>query len=221
MIPKIIHYAWFGGKPLPADAQKYIEQWRRLLPDYEIRRWDESNFPLDYNRYTRQAAKMKAWAFVSDVCRLYVLDKFGGIYLDTDIELLKTLDPMLENSFIGEESTGPCCGVIGANPNELWVQKFLHYYDTHHFIGPFGHPNRIPNPRILQTYVLPELSPGHMPVIYPKDVFYPDLLPDGRAIVKPETAAIHHYAATWRGGRTLKSRIQTIFRGLRYRYFSR
>ncbi|MDE5608210.1 MAG: glycosyl transferase [Muribaculaceae bacterium] len=221
MIPKIIHYAWFGGKPLPADAQKYIDQWHKLLPDYEIRRWDETNFPLDYNRYTRQAAQMKAWAFVSDVCRLYALDKFGGIYLDTDIELIKTLDPMLGSSFIGEETTGPCCGVMAARAGETWVRKMLDYYDTHHFIGPFGHPNRTPNPLILQTYVLPGLTPDEMPAIYPKDVFYPDLLPKGQAVVTPETVAIHHYAATWRGGRTLRTRILTILHGLRYRWIGR
>lgn len=221
MIPKIIHYCWFGGKPLPEDTRRYIDGWRRLLPDYEIRRWDETNFPLDYNRYTRQAARMKSWAFVSDVCRLHVLDRFGGIYLDTDIELIKTLDSMLGRTFIGEEATGPCCGIMGAEPREPWIAKMLSYYRKHQFINPFGHPNRTSNPLILQRYVLPGLSPAQRPIIYPKDTFYPDLLPDGRALITPETVAIHHYAATWRQGRTLKSRLRTIERGLRYRWLSR
>ncbi len=221
MIPKIIHYCWFGGKPLPAEAKKYIDGWHRLLPDYEIRRWDETNFPLDYNRYTRQAAGMKAWAFVSDVCRLHVLKEYGGIYLDTDIELIKTLDPMLGHTFIGEESTGPCCGVMAAAAGEPWVAKMLGYYDTHQFISPFGHPNRTPNPLILQRYIISELTPEQMPTVYPKDTFYPDLLPDGEAAVKPETVAIHHYAASWRSRRTLKTRILTIARGLRYRWLTR
>lgn len=221
MIPGILHYVWFGEKPLPDDALRYIEGWHRLMPDCEIRRWDESNFPLDYNRYTLQAARMKSWAFVADVCRLHALEKHGGIYLDTDMELLASVDSLRGSSFLGEESTGPCCGIMAAHPGEPWVKIMLDYYNTHQFINPFGHPNRKPNPTILQNFVLPQLSPGEMPRIYPKDVFYPDLLPDGSAVLTPDTLAIHHYAASWRGGRTLRTRIATIARGLRYRWIGR
>lgn len=225
MIPRIIHYAWFGGRPLPADAVRYIDGWRQLLPGYEIRRWDETNFPLDYSKYTREAAKMKNWAFVSDVCRLYALYTFGGIYLDTDIELLKSLDQFLpDKSFIGREATGPCCGVIGAEPQTPWIGQFLDYYNRHHFISTLGHPDRKPNPIILQKEILPRITPDEMPTIYPEPVFYPELVGKGterHAILMPETVAIHHYAASWRRHRTLGQRIRIIALGLRTRYLSR
>src|SRR5699024_3155952 len=102
MIPKIIHYCWFGGNPLPEKEQKCIASWRKYCPDYEIIEWNENNFDINQNMYIKQAADEKRWAFVSDFARLDVIYRFGGIYLDTDVEIIRNLDPLLRNkAFVG------------------------------------------------------------------------------------------------------------------------
>ena len=95
MIPKKIHYCWFGGNPLPPLAVKCIESWKKYLPDYEIKEWNESNFDLNYNDYVCEAYEVKKWAFITDVVRLYAMVTEGGIYKDTDVEVLKPLDDLL------------------------------------------------------------------------------------------------------------------------------
>ena len=97
MIPKKIHYCWFGGNPLPELAIKCIESWKKYCPDYEIIEWNESNFDVNALKYTKEAYENKKMAFVSDVARMYALVNIGGIYMDTDVELLKNLDELLNN----------------------------------------------------------------------------------------------------------------------------
>lgn len=96
MIPKIIHYIWLGGKPLPKIAEKCIESWKKFCPDYEIRRWDENNLDLDKYKFCRDAYNAKKYAFASDVLRTDILYQFGGIYFDIDVELIKPLDEVLD-----------------------------------------------------------------------------------------------------------------------------
>lgn len=95
MIPKIIHYCWFGGNPLSEEAKYYISTWKKYCPDYEIREWNESNFDINENDYCREAYEKKKWAFVTDYVRLKALYEFGGVYMDTDVEVVKSLDPLL------------------------------------------------------------------------------------------------------------------------------
>lgn len=105
MIPKIIHYIWFGGNPLPELAVKCIESWKKYCPDYEIMIWDERNFDVSVCAYTKEAYDAKKWAFVSDYVRLKALYEYGGIYMDTDVELVKSLDGFLhEKAFSGFET---------------------------------------------------------------------------------------------------------------------
>lgn len=106
MIPKIIHYCWFGGKPLPPLAKKCLDSWKRFCPDYEIIQWNESNFDLSSTPlYVKQAYEAKKWAFVTDYVRLQVVYENGGIYFDTDVELLKPLEPFLSyRAFFGFEN---------------------------------------------------------------------------------------------------------------------
>lgn len=94
-IPTVIHYCWFGGKPLPALAVKCIESWKKYLPDYEIKRWDESNFDVNLIPYTQQAYEAKKYAFVSDYARFWILYKYGGLYFDTDVEVIKPMDDLI------------------------------------------------------------------------------------------------------------------------------
>lgn len=116
MMPKIIHYCWFGGNPLPELAVKCIESWKKYCPDYEIKRWDESNFDLNCCDYVKEACQVKKWAFVSDYVRFKVLYDEGGLYFDTDVELIKPIDDIL--------ARGPFMGVeIGQPINEKLQTK--------------------------------------------------------------------------------------------------
>lgn len=107
MVPKIIHYCWFGNKPIPKSHQDYIDNWRKVLPDYEFVCWNESKIDIDSIPFLRQAYDSKMWAFVADYTRLYALYNYGGIYLDTDVEVLKTLDDFLNHSFFSSVEYHP------------------------------------------------------------------------------------------------------------------
>ena len=104
MIPKIIHYCWFGGNELPEESKRYIESWKRYCPDYQIIKWSEENFDVNSVPYTKEAYEEKKWAFITDYVRLKVLYESGGIYMDTDVEVIKPLDDLLtEPGFSGFE----------------------------------------------------------------------------------------------------------------------
>ena len=101
-IPKIIHYCWFGGKPIPKNLKNYIKSWEKYCPDYEIKEWNESNFDINSNKFIKEAYINKKFAFVTDYVRLYVIYNYGGIYLDTDVEIIKNFDGLLNNElFMG------------------------------------------------------------------------------------------------------------------------
>lgn len=130
-IPKVIHYVWVGGKPLSVLGEKCLASWRKYLPDYEIKRWDETNSPMNHP-YVEQMYKEKKWAFVSDYIRFYALSREGGIYLDTDTEVLKSFDDLLSHqAFFGKTKDGmTAAGVIGAVPHHPAVLAMLGEYDN-------------------------------------------------------------------------------------------
>ena len=140
MIPKIIHYCWFGGKPLPEDAKKYIESWEKYCPDYKICRWDESTFDINEIPYVKEAYEAKKWAFITDYVRLYVLKNIGGIYMDTDVEVIKNLDCFLnEKGFSGFEKIDAVpTGIMAAEKNHPFIIELLHDYDNLHFLKDDG-----------------------------------------------------------------------------------
>lgn len=219
MIPKILHYCWFGGRELPETVGKLIDGWRRALPGYEIMRWDESTFDPAFCTYAREAWMMGDYAFTADVARLYALSTVGGIYLDTDIEVCGSFDPFLHlDSFIGLEGELIGTGVIGAKAGCKWIDTFLTYYKRRHYINPWGHPRRTPNTRILTRDILPAIPESERPTVFPADVFCAKDFATGEIHTTPATVAIHHFAASWRRKRTLASRIATLARGLRVRY---
>lgn len=133
MIPKIIHYCWFGGKPLPRTARRCLASWKKMCPDYEIKRWDESNFDVRQNPFVSSAYDAGAWAFVSDWARLKIVYDYGGVYLDTDVELLKSLDGLLDNPcYIGVQQPARLCTTglgFGAAKASPVVQEMLAQYD--------------------------------------------------------------------------------------------
>jgi len=140
MIPKIIHYCWFGRQSLPAKVIKYMDSWRKYLPDFEIKEWNEDNFDVNMFAYTKEAYFAKKYAFVSDVARLWALVNEGGLYLDTDILVLKPFDPNFwtKRAFIGfEHDHFIGTGLIAAGRNHPFFKEFLYKYkDLHFFHGP-------------------------------------------------------------------------------------
>lgn len=137
MIPKIIHYCWFGGKPKPDGVLKCIESWRRCCPDYEIREWNEGNFNVSSLTYTSEAYNSGKWAFVSDVARLHALINHGGIYLDTDVELIRSFDHILDNNaFVGfEGSRFIATAVMGSVQGNTTMIDFFKLYEDANFVN--------------------------------------------------------------------------------------
>lgn len=122
MIPKIIHYCWFGGNPLPQSAEKCIASWRKFFPDYEIKEWNEQNFDVNIIPYTAEAYRARKYAYVSDYARFWVLYRYGGLYFDVDVEVIKPMDDIIARGpFMGCESSS----VEGAAPSELGVAPGL------------------------------------------------------------------------------------------------
>ena len=138
MIPKVIHYCWFGRGKMPELAQNCIASWHKHMPDWEYRLWNEDNFDVDMVPYTKEAYEAKKYAFVSDYVRLWALYHEGGLYLDTDVEVFKSFDTLLEyKAFGGFEGSkhlplGTC--VMASDANGIWVKEQLDGYSGRHFV---------------------------------------------------------------------------------------
>lgn len=206
MINKKIHYCWFGGKKLPKEVKKCIKTWREKCPDYEIIRWDESNFDIDCNEFVKEAYKTKTWAFVSDYARLKIIYDNGGIYLDTDVELLKNLDFLLkEDFFIGTQQGGKLYNTglgFGAVKEHYIVKKMMDKYENLIFNLEKKEEISCPN---LNTSVLKNI--GFTPTdtvqkidncfAYPSKYFDPLAPGKSKNLLCDDTISIHHYNASW------------------------
>lgn len=222
MIPKKIHYCWFGHGPKPPELERFISTWKKHLPEYKIIEWNEGNFDVNAYRYSREAYSMGCFAHVSDVCRIHVLNEMGGIYLDTDIEVLGSFDKFLKfESFVGTEYQRVGSGVIGAVSGAPWLGEYLAYYKKRHFINCFGHPRRSANTGIITYKLLPSI-PAHLwPTIFPKDYFSANNWLTKEQEVTENTVTIHHYHSSWRHKRNLKERIVILIHGMKKRYFGK
>lgn len=206
-IPKIIHYCWFGGKPKPELAQKCLRSWKKFCPDYTIREWNEENFDISSAPlYVRQAYEAGRWAFVTDYVRLQALLTQGGVYMDTDVELVKPLDPYLKHrGFAGLETPDRIqTGLLACEPDFPLFREFMSYYDTASFYRSDGSQDIITNVEILtglcrkygfsggDTFkTVAELA------IYPRQYFCPVDYDTEKLHRTRKTVAIHWFAASW------------------------
>ena len=155
MIPHKIHYCWFGQGEMPQKVKECIASWHRFMPEWEYTMWNEDNFDINYNNYTKEAYESGKYAFVSDVARLKVLNEIGGIYLDTDVMIFKSLEPLLiHRAFAGFEGckrvlVATC--ILGSEPHTEWIEEQLGYYKDRHFIMPDGSQDHTTNVLYMTT----------------------------------------------------------------------
>ena len=206
-IPKVIHYCWFGRGKLPKLAKKCIKSWKKYCPDYEIICHNEDNFDLTQNRYLREAYEAKQWAFVSDYARLKIIYDQGGIYLDTDVELLKPLDQLLDqNGFMGFDEKGIVATGLGfgAEKGNPIVGEFLKDYDEISFLREDGTYDLTPcpdrNTAALKRLGM-DLTNTHQTfmdtVFLPQEYLCPMDYYTGKKTITDKTFSIHHYSASW------------------------
>ena len=211
MAPKIIHYCWFGGKPLPKNAQKCIHSWEKNLPDYEIKRWDESNFNVNIIPYVKEAYSVGKYAFVSDYARFWILYHYGGVYFDTDVEVLKPIyDIVQKGNFMGVEqqdentiTVAPGLGLAVEKKNIL-LKELMEIYHTSHFVledGTLCMKNIV---EITTELLLDKglknttnIQQCYGFTIYPKEYFCPIDYQTRELRVTENTRTIHHYAESW------------------------
>ena len=227
MIPKIIHYCWFGGKPMPELAQKCIESWNRHLLNYDMRLWNEDNFDMaSAPQYVQEAYAAKKYAFVSDYVRLLALERDGGVYLDTDVEVLRSFDSLLSDiAFIGLEESkallpGTC--VMGCEAHCSWVKDMLMTYDNARFIREDGTMDMTTNVmrlgnRMVEGGLQHERKIQYLPQwglrVYTHDYFSP--ITSTRVMRKSKnTYCIHRFAGTWVDGKKTGIRDWWIVREL-------
>ena len=213
MIPKVIHYCWFGRNPLPASAQKCIASWRKFLPDYEIREWNEDNFDVNIIPYTAQAYQARKWAFVSDYARMWILYHHGGLYFDTDVEVIAPMDDIIRRGpFMGIEVPGapgqlpkvaPGLG-LGVEPGHPIYRALLDHYANQQFLDADGNilggTVVAHNTQVLAEHGLQptnDLQQVDGIWIYPIDYFNPLDDATGRLNKTSNTRTIHWYSKTW------------------------
>lgn len=207
MIPRIIHYCWFGRGPMPELALKCIESWHRFMPDYEYRLWNEDSFDVTRVPYVKEAYEARKFAFVTDCVRLYALYTEGGIYMDTDVEVLKPYDDLLELSgFTGYEGSKylpPVTGTMASEPGNAWVKEQLDSYQGAHFLLPDGSLDTTTN-TVRITRIMKDggfVPDGKKQVykdmhIFPVEYFCPRQT-TGEILITENTYCDHHFLGSW------------------------
>ncbi len=215
-IPKIIHFCWFGHGQMDDKMKHCFSTWEKYCPDFKIMKWDEETFDLDSCTYAKQAYERKRWAFVTDYVRFKALQQYGGFYMDTDMELLKPLDDLLDNKTVfsfkqkvpGMKQFGITSGIIGTVPNNELFNPLIEQFESRSYINKDGEEDITPIAKFL-TDLLCEHG-GRQDnsfqkldgiTVYPNDYLCPTILRSGETVeiqVTENTYAIHHFTGTWR-----------------------
>lgn len=217
MIPKVINYCWFGGKEKPNEVMKCINSWKKYCPEYKIIEWNENNYDLEKNSYVKYTYENKKWAFLSDYVRLDVIYNNGGIYLDTDVELLRNLDDLLDcDGYIGMEqvgtvNTGQGFGAIRKHP---FVKENKEFYENYSFCNKRGKFNKIicvdVSTKILEKQGMikkNEIQNIFDMNVYPIEYFCPKVMGTNKINVTDRTYSIHHFDSTWKSNNKLIRRV--------------
>lgn len=227
MIPKVIHYCWFGYGKKPKLATKCIESWRRFFPDYEIKEWNEDNFDVNIIPYTAEAYARRKYAFVSDYARFWILYHYGGVYFDTDVEVIRSMDDIIvRGAYMGIEvgdashfGVNPGLG-LAAEPKMPLYKAVLDHYGTQHFVNADGKQNKgtvvSHTTQVLIEHGLQstnELQQVAGIWIYPHDFFNPYEYIIDRLSITENTRSIHWYGASWISPwQRLRLRLGTLWR---------
>jgi len=215
-IPKIIHYCWFGANPMPEDQIKYVSGWKKILADYEFKFWNEQNFDVNSIKFTKQVASVQKWGFIVDYVRAYAVFNYGGIYFDTDVEVIKSFDDLLDNvCFAGFQeglTINPGIGFGGEKGCKIALE-IMNYYKNYNFIKWNHSLNLTTSSKIISKILLkhgvklnnkyqklPEIT------IYPYDYFSPRLHSTGQTKISENTYSIHHQVISWASEKTRRKR---------------
>lgn len=217
MIPKIIHYCWLSNDPIPEELQECMASWKKYLPDYEFMKWDLNRFDKESCPWVSEAFDAKKYAFAADYIRIYALYNYGGIYLDMDVEVLKSFDDLLQLPYFlcyEQDATGPEVAAFGAQEGQQWLADWLAYYKGRHFVnkdGSINPQNRTTLPKIAinwlgqRGYTFKDIirpseitsSNSNTICLLPSEYFSPKSYTDGKIYCTPNTYSIHHFAGSW------------------------
>lgn len=206
MIPKKIHYIWLGGNKKSKLIEKCIASWKKYCPDYEIIEWNENNFDISSNRYLKEAYEAKKWAFASDYIRLYVLYTEGGIYMDTDVEVLKPLDRFLEcKAFSGfERKDAIPTGIMACEKGNEIFKELLSFYADKSFYNEDGSMNQTTNVVTITNTFLEKgliLNNEYQNIegfeLFPNDYFCPKDYKTKELFLTDNSYTIHHFDGSW------------------------
>lgn len=210
MIPKIIHYCWLSKDRYPKKISYCIKTWKKVMPDYEVWLWDLNRFDINQSLWVKEAYNEKKYAFAADYIRLFALYNYGGIYLDSDVEVIKRFDDLLTLPyFIGfenEDNQFLEAAIIGSEKNIEWIGKCLGYYNNRHFVSN-GTYDMLPLPKILKCRIgsmqkIPSIEAfdycSNILQVFPKEYFSPKTGTSGKlSYLSVKTYTIHHYSASW------------------------
>lgn len=212
MIPRKIHYCWLSEEPYPEKIRQCLDSWKEKLSDYEIVKWDLNRFPIEKCKWVQQAYEARKFAFAADYIRLYALAVEGGIYLDSDVEVLKPFDDLLNLPyFVCKENSpqGIEAATIGAEKGCEWIKKCLEYYNNRDFIDKEGRQSTTVLPSIMMSilsknYIIKEID-NHREVycntnciyLLPSTYFSPKNYVNKKIEITNQTYSIHHFAGTW------------------------
>lgn len=207
MIPKIIHYCWFGPNDKPELALKCIDSWKKYCNEYQLIEWNEQNFDINSNPYVKEAYESKRYAFVTDYVRLYALYTYGGVYMDTDVEVVKNIDCFLKyEAFSGFESMDRVpTGIMACRQGFPLFGELKDYYIGRHFMSQDGKPDLTTNVQTITNILgkkglvknnsFQEIS-GF--ALFPSEYFSPKDFESGKLTITENTYTIHHYNGSWK-----------------------